>query len=111
MAAEINKNCEKMAENGGTGTPFFGPFPPEPNRASTAAVAHVFDLHSLPSSGGPTVKGQVREWEEGTTRRKSESNTNKPSQNHSGAAMHAAAAGAQSIAIDRNQQSTLHWHP
>src|SRR5437763_12144137 len=55
MAAEINKNCEKVAESGGTGAPFSRPFPPEPNRASTAAVAHVFDLHSPPSPGGPIL--------------------------------------------------------
>ena len=42
--------------------------------------------------------------------RKNDSNNNKPNQNHDGAAMHTAAAVEESIAINWNQQSALHWH-
>ena len=40
----------------------------------------------------PSVKGQVRECEEGTAGRVNDNNSNKPNQNQLGAAMHTAAA-------------------
>jgi hypothetical protein len=48
--------------------------------------------------------------EEGTARRVMDSRNSKPNQNHSGAAMHTAAARERSISINRKQRSTLHWH-
>jgi hypothetical protein len=44
------------------------------------------------------VKGQVREWKEGTAGRENDNNSNKQNQNQFGATMHTAAAGELSIA-------------